>query len=205
VKNIKQTCKFPAFVLLTSELPDKAKKVQTEYVKWESAEKRTKAEIKVKRAEYLKALPPKIRTELKNFNVELPIDNVEVKLSLGSFLYDLYCINTPPPKAPLALHVYQRKAMEYATILDNDEFGVPSDVMLAARQILSDDTKWEQSNFSVWIDLPPEKKGGEPRKNYITLKEIGVRCFTDVINAAVAAVYDEEQKEKAEEAESAGK
>jgi hypothetical protein len=194
MKNITQTRKFPASSLFEAEVPKKVQEAQNAFHEWTSEEKRDEIEIKEKRAEIIKLLPQKLKDELTKMNVELPMDKVDLNVKLGGFLFDLYCVACPPPKAPLAIHIFQKKAMDFATELDKDEILHIPEVMDAAKQVLNDDLKWQSANISAWIDLP--EKDGQPQKYFMVINNEGARLFNNVINAAVVAICDKEDDSK---------
>ena len=93
MQNTHQIVAFPANVLVNQKIPEAVHAKQNEFVEWDQKGKHLKKEINAKRAEIIKLIPPKLKAELKSFNVELPMDKVDVNMKLGSLFYDLYYKN----------------------------------------------------------------------------------------------------------------
>ena len=174
MKNIKQTVKFPAYALVSEKIPDEVMNVLM------NQEKLDKEEVKKKAIELL---PKKTKEALNKVGAELPNDPVDVTLSLGSFFFDMYMTTAKTPEAPLARHVFQKKSMELASIVDQEEFALPDFAVGYIRSAMMEERDWKRANVSVSV------KSGEEFL-FIPVRSEAANYFSEIMNAAVQAVAE---------------
>lgn len=178
VKNISETIKVPASFLVDGfqQLSSEAKE---KVILISQAQARAKAENRELDAsevsEVANLLPEKMRADLANVGAVLPSDQIALTMRLGDFLYHVYAFNSKPPQAPLAIKRHEKKLLELAEILDTDEFEVPKDVLDVVESVLSDDKKWESTQFGALLKVDDANK-------YIGLSSLGASIFRKVID-----------------------
>ena len=180
VKNISETVKVPASFLvdgfqgLSAEAKEKVILISQKQALSEAENKELDAsEI----AEVVALLPDKMKADLAHIGAMLPSDQVALTMRLGDFLYHVYAFNVKPTAAPLAAKRHEKRIMELAEILDKDEIDVPKEVLDVTEAVLSDDKKWQATQFGALLTVDGSNK-------YIGLSAFGASIFKKVLDAA---------------------
>lgn len=180
MENIKQTARMPVWRILKSRTPDSLHKELNELA---AAQHYTPEELERARDDLACRLPVNQIRELDSFGVKLPTDSVDLTVSLGSFLFDMYCCAEKAPVAPLARLVHQKKLMEVAPALSADVIKVPKDAIESIRKTLLDDKAWEAAIFVAVHTIPAT--GTTPEKSAeVILKTSAASSFGKIIQAA---------------------
>lgn len=125
-------------------------------------------------------LSDKAKEGLASVGAESPNDLVNVTMTLGSFLFDIYICHTKAPEAPLNLYLHNKKLAEFATDLSKGELVVPKEVLDVVKDVLSDKNKWESTNFATFTMVNGHKKT-------IGMKAAGASYFNQILTAAIEA------------------
>jgi len=179
-ENIRQTIRFNALQAMSRDLTPEQKKIVNEITTKgdeDGPENRENA--------LLALLDEKQKEELKTLGVESPLDKVDVHLRLGNLLFDMYQHNVKFPSAPMAKRVEENRRNQFVEILNADEFEVPEEVVNAARDVMSDDSKWAGVRVHAWIDTDEKDT-----KIFLPMSGKGLGFYKDIINAALDLIDD---------------
>jgi len=189
IKNVTDSVKLAAWTILGKDLPAETKALMTDYLGFLRADNQDKA--KESKDKLLQSLPKFATEELSKLQVELPTDIIEVHMSLGNILYDLWAQTSQTPQAPLALELHKRKMSNYAATLDKEEFELPLEVQKSAQAILEVDDKWDKVSGTAWVYVKKEDST-EPLKQYLTIGSRGISIFPKIINGLVSATIPDD-------------
>lgn len=153
------------------------------------------------KAEIIESLSEPAKAALASIGAELPFDAVEVKLDLGSFLFDLYIFGTVQPSAPLAVAAHQRRLQNLATRLESPEITLKPEELQVIKNVLEDDEKWKSLKFNCFMEV--KNDAGEVERKNLTLTVEGIRFYNKTLNAAVKLFEapDETQKQATDSAQ----
>jgi len=214
MKNVTQTLSFPSVSIIPTKLSDevnelmaKAQAAKAAYDQAAAAKGGPEADpdgtlhattllglkaVADEAAEALQAaLPEQTAKELAHFGAKSPLETVAVTLKLGTLLFDLYALGTPKPDAPLHQLIWQKRSMELAEKVDQDEFELPSWSVGAIRRALLDDKVWKEVNVSAWVELAATSET-EAVKRFFTMKSQGAQFYNEIMQAAAEALYTDE-------------
>lgn len=156
-----------------------------------------KKKLKAKQAEFrgrmIKSTPEWLKKECERFGVEYPSDEVELNVRLGNVIFDLYKQSVVMPQAPLAQALFRKRFLEYAEVLDMEEFELPTEVSRDAQKILMDDKLWENCTISTWANVASEGDE-EPKKVFMTMKTGGIMQYQKILSGLLAAFMPEDVK-----------
>lgn len=136
-------------------------------------------------------MPEWMAKECKAFGVKYPSDKVTLNVRLGNVLFDLFRQGSVEPQAPLAQALYRKKALDYAEVLDKEEFEIPAEVGKAAERMLMDDKLWEECIVSAWCEVSSENEDEESKKVGMTLKTGGLMQYKEILGGLLASFMPE--------------
>lgn len=183
VKNTTEMVKVPASFLVDgfNDLPQETK---DRIMKFSKDTANTKTDVENKElyasevAAIVELLPDDMKRNLDNVGAVLPSDLIELSMRLGDFLYHLYAFNKKPTsQAPLLVKRHEKRLLELSEILDKDEIEVPSDVLNLAEEVMSDEQKWEKTQFGAMLSVKEQNR-------YIGLTAFGASIFRKIMNEA---------------------
>ena len=188
-KNVTDSVKLAAWTVLGKDLPQETKTLMADYLSFLRVDDQEKA--KEGKDKLLQSLPKFAADELSKLQVELPTDIIEVHMSLGNILYDLWAQTSQAPQAPLAMELHKRKMSSYAATLDQDEFEIPDEIQKSSRSILEDDDKWGRVSGTAWVYVK-NQEGSDTMKQYLTVGSKGISIFPKIINGLVSATLPDD-------------
>jgi hypothetical protein len=182
VKNLLETIKAPAsFLLDMKDVSEEGKKALAELMQMVECPDKG-----VKRVEVRSLLPEKLLAECKAYGADFPTDIIELNMRLGDFFFNLYGFNVKPANAPLAIKRHEKRLLELSEIFAAEEFDIPAYVKEAIVPVLEDEKRWNESQFSTFVNVKNDK--GEIQPNYIGLTALGASFFRQVCAAATEAL-----------------
>jgi hypothetical protein len=155
-------------------------------------ETKTRNDAKALADELTAKTSEKMTKELSHFGCKGLLETVTVSMKLGTWLFDLYCLSTPRPEAPLHQHIWNKRNMELADTVDKDEFELPAWSVPAIRRGLLDDETWKNANLSAWVEVASDKEGEAPLKRFFTMRSMGAQFFGKIMEAAAEALYTDD-------------
>ena len=130
-----------------------------------------------------------------SLGVRTHADHVDVRISPGSFVFDLYVGTYKPPQAPLALALHQSKVQKMATDMEKDTIALTDDVLNVIRKPLEDERLWGATNLTGRITVNGETK-------YLTLNSAAVSFYPKTMDTVLRlfgeGIFDDEQNEARE-------
>lgn len=147
------------------------------------------------RSQALSLLSPKTLAECEQLGVQLPTDYVDVTVTLGSFLFDLYLGATPRPEPPLLQTIWKKDNTRLAEICDRpiitlqdmkglSPSGSPMRWYNVIRQVLTTEDQWKRITISGTYSVKDQLRG-------ISMNCVGVLSFNKIIEAAGELFYEE--------------
>lgn len=199
-ENITESVRFPAYSLLKSEINAELKSLvfkvrsqrQTvEALKTSGAETAEHEKNLASFAEELsQGTPESFHKEMEFYGIGSLADDIDVKMKLGSLLFDLYIHMSPEPASPLGKLVWKKKLMELAEMLDKPEGVVPEWACEPVTRALSDDSIWSKTQLTAWVEVPGPEGATEPLKRFFPINPNGAAFFQKVLTAAAEALYN---------------
>jgi hypothetical protein len=173
-QNVTESIKVPASLVVDGlkALPDETKRKLLAHASYSGESPDSVI------TELAELLPEAMRKELDNVGAKLPTDTIEIKMTLGEFLFATYIQNVVPVKAPLPIRRHEKRLMELADLFDQPEFEVPSDVKIVLDDVLNVPEKWSALRVSAFVVTSPFNKP-------IVLTAAGAAMFSSVVAAAV--------------------
>lgn len=192
MKNIEQTVVIPAWHILRNQAPKEIMEEIQEIISssYESEESFLKA-----KNDFFNKLPKETQKELAGYGILLPTDNLEIRIKLGSFLFDMFCCSEKSPTAPLAKLVYQKRLMELADFLQKDEISIPEYAIGPIKQTMLNEKDWNAAAIVASVVVHSKDNEGDTVYKDISLTSIGAGLFNDIINAAANLMMDMEKSE----------
>lgn len=167
VENVEQTLTVPASFFL-NEIPEPNRvAIGTYLTAVSSDEKQSEDVMESLKVAMMEGLQDESVKMLESLGAKLPSDMIDITMSLGSLLFDLWIESSEKPSAPIKVALYNKKNMEYAALLSakGDDFAIPKDVLAAAKVVASDDEAWAKSQAMITIGngatLQVTSKGAE--------------------------------------------
>jgi hypothetical protein len=167
MKNIKESIKFDAYMLLSNNPPVEYMKLLEAY--FINPNDETQAALK-------QAEPRWMTQEFEAMKIEAH-KPVNVTMTLGSVLFDLYIQATikNEPKAPLAKVLYLNKRNDYGKLLSSDEFEIPQELRDLIKDTLLDDAKWDATNLSATLDNGVE----------LNIRAVGLQAYKQIMTELI--------------------
>ena len=184
MKNVRQTVSFAAFMLTQCPYSEEVRDLSSELFKIAKGT----PEHEEKKVALLAKMTDENTAQLGVLGAELPHDPIEVSLSVGVFLFDVYRAAPKPANVntPLGGMIYQKKLQDLAELFSKDEFEIPPHAVPMIREVLLDQNQWVKTVLSSWIDI----KGEKPGRLEFTMAASGALYFNEILQLAVEAVYD---------------
>jgi len=103
-------------------------------------------------------LPDALKGMAESLGIQKASDTIDISLSLGSLIFDVYHTQKEMPKAPLALERERAKRLALSEELDKDSFDVPPDVKEILERVLLDDEEWKKIAISTHYKVGRETR-----------------------------------------------
>jgi len=136
------------------------------------------------------ALTDPVKAGLKRFGAESLNSVIEVRVDLGSFLYDCYLTSSIQPKAPLQIAMFNRRLQAIAArYTKEDAFEIEAEELAVIRKTLDSESVWESAKFAAYVVAPGKKdKDSEepPTRVDLTLIAQGVMFYGRLMEAATS-------------------
>lgn len=152
LKNIKQFNKLPVAMVMANILPDN---LRDEYKMIVSNYQG--AELQEKLDDLAERIPTKMKEELKKFGCKLPTDAVDFYMTVGSYLFDVYCHNLPHHSAPLNVHREKARKNQLAQFLLQEDITLPSWAEDHIVKNMLDEASYPNTVFSLHYSLNGEE------------------------------------------------
>jgi hypothetical protein len=205
VKNVSETCEFPASSLVgsltdlkaavsakfKSENPDSTDKDSE--VNFEEFRKASVAFSRNKYPDIQAELEDNLRSffdeqylkTMESLGARTPAESIQVSMSLASLVFDLYVNTVVAPTAPLAKAIFQSKVNKLAESMDSEEVSFDAETLKVIRKPLEDEAMWEKLNLTGRINV-----NGETR--YLQLSTMAMSFFSKTLGSVLGLFGIEE-------------
>ena len=178
IKNVNQVVKFPVSTIITSPLSEEIRGLLPRAIK---GDEDANAEIALK-------IDPRAQKEMAFYGCSNLTDTIDIKMTLGGLLFDVYVHANQEPASPMAKHIWRKRIQELADTFDKDEFVVPDYAKGCLQRVLLSDDEWKKVSFNV--SFPVVEEGKEVLR-FFSLNHSGAQFFKQVSLAAAEALYED--------------
>lgn len=130
------------------------------------------------------SLNPKVLSECLALGARLPTDMVEVTMSVGSLIFDLYQSTAVQPTAPLAVALFSKRLQNLASSVLQDEFELEDRLLPQLRKPLEDESLWNVLDLTLSTEVNGQKV-------FLRVNHNAAMYFPKVLEAALSIFIPE--------------
>lgn len=151
--NTKQIVPLPVAAVIASVTPDVIRDdIQMVLSNYQGDELKTKLD------EIAERLPPKMKEELSRYGCKLPIENVKFYMTVGSYLYDVYCANLPAKESPIQRQLQETRKSRLAEMCMQEEISLPTWAEDHIIKNLADEKSYPETVFHLLFEVDGQER-----------------------------------------------